>query len=235
MSFLRTLLSLVVFSISVTCWAEEGQGLEEEAKIAHWLDEGQQLVKTEKYQQAIPYFNKIISAYTKIYKEEESLLFSAKSPEESIWVLLEAYANKAKGAKLVSNKWAGAYYLKGFSLISLQHVAEGKASLVQAIALEPNNPLYLSELGHVYQSERDWPNALKAFQKAEIAALKFASPEERDFFLSRAWRGQAFVFIEQHKLDEAEKLFHRCLELNSNDAGALHELRYIQSLKAKSR
>jgi hypothetical protein len=46
-------------------------------------------------------------------------------------------------------------------------------------------------------------------------------------------RGIGYTLIEQNRLDEAEKIYHQCLELNRNDSKAMDELRYIEGLKKR--
>lgn len=42
-----------------------------------------------------------------------------------------------------------------------------------------------------------------------------------------------YALVELKRLDEAEKMYRQCLELDKNDSKASNELRYIQNLKAK--
>ncbi|MGL5632920.1 MAG: tetratricopeptide repeat protein, partial [Azovibrio sp.] len=99
--------------------------------------------------------------------------------------------------------------------------------------LSPYNSQFLSELAYIYQIEKNWPQALTLFQQAETAAQSFSPPDLYDIELAGAWRGQAYVYIEQNRLEEAEKLYRQCLKLNKNDAKALHELGYIEKLRAQ--
>jgi len=49
-----------------------------------------------------------------------------------------------------------------------------------------------------------------------------------------AKRGQAFVLIEQGKLDAAERVLNECLKLDGNDAHARKELEYIAQLRKQA-
>ena len=108
-------------------------------------------------------------------------------------------------------------------------------SLEHALALSPRNSKFLSERVNIYQREKNWSMALQTFQLAETAAKEFAPPDTKNMELSLAWRGIAYVLVEQNRLDEAEKMYQQCLELDKNDPRAMNELRYIRSLKAKNK
>lgn len=61
------------------------------------------------------------------------------------------------------------------------------------------------------------------------------SGDYRDNDTARAWRGIGFVYIETGKLDEAEELYKKCLELNAEDKMAKAELAYIENLREKQK
>jgi tetratricopeptide (TPR) repeat protein len=96
----------------------------------------------------------------------------------------------------------------------------------------PQNAQFLSELGHIYQVEKNWDTQIEVFQRAEKAATTLPK-ENGSANLARAWRGIAFALTEQGKLDESTGYYKKCLELNPNDQTAVSELRYIQQLRAK--
>jgi Flp pilus assembly protein TadD len=71
-------------------------------------------------------------------------------------------------------------------------------------------------------------------QAAASAAREFSPPEAQNIELSRAWRGLGYVCVEQGKLDDAEKMYRQCLDLDAKDSRAVNELQYIQGVRAKS-
>jgi Flp pilus assembly protein TadD len=233
MSLLRALVTLSVLLISAYCWADESPPVSvDNAKFGQLLNEGAQLAQSRKPIEAISYFDKIIAGYEDAYKGEEAKLYCARWQVESLMYLLES-ANAKTTAKVVSANWAYAYYLKAYSLLELGRISEAKALLERAIALSPRNSQFLSEMGNIYQRERNWPKALEIFQAAETAAREFSPQDLKNIELSHALRGLGYVYVEQGKLDDAERMYHQCLELDSNDSKAMNELRYIQGLKAK--
>ena len=70
---------------------------------------------------------------------------------------------------------------------------------------------------------------MRAFERAEEAAQTFSPEAKRNDELARAWRGQAYVEVELGKLDAAEQLYLRCLELDKNDQRAQTELEYVRN------
>ena len=196
------------------------------------LEQGGQFATSGKYHDAVSCFNKVILCCEEIYREEKVKLFCARWITESLMYMTEA-ANSNAAAKIVSILWAYAYYSKGYSLIELGHLSEGKDALDRALALSPRNSQFLSELGSFYQREKNWLKAYETFQAAESAAKEFSPPEQKSVELSRAWRGLGFIYVEQRKLDEAEQMYRQCLELDPADSRAVNELHYVQDLYAK--
>lgn len=142
-------------------------------------------------------------------------------------------AKEQKNTTVLSANWAYAYFLKAYALQELGRLPEAKVLLERAISLSPRNAQFLSELGSIFQREKNWPKALQTYKTAESSAREFSPPNTKDVELAAAWRGIAYILVEQNQLDDAEKLYRQCLELNKNDAKASNELRYVLGLKAK--
>ena len=239
MNLLRILLvGLAVFN-SFPGWCEDGQSsaIDENRKSSQILTDGTRLLQSGKPNEAIEYFDKIIVSYEERFKDDKTQIFCARSPVESLLYLRE-FANAKTGsaegrAKVVSADWAYAFYFRAYALLEIGRLSEAKSSLERALALSPRNSQFLAELAYIYQGEKNWPLALQTFQLAEAAAKVVSPADVKNKDLSRAWRGMGYVLIEQNRLDEAEKMYRQCLELDKNDSKALKELQYIQSLKAK--
>lgn len=232
MAILRRLLPWALLLVALTGWAQgiNGQS-EQDARAAQLMQDGVRLATSGRPADAIAAFDEVAAIYEDAYRDEKVRLYSARSPLESLLYVGEA-ANAKTPAKVVSGNWAYAYYMKAYALIELGRLAEAKTLLQRAIDLSPHNSQFLSELAGVYQREKDWPASMKTFQAAEAQA-EFSPPQLKNADLSRAWRGQAYVYVEQSQLDEAEKLYRKCLDLNAADARALNELRFIQVQRAK--
>lgn len=222
---------------------EAGKGAQPEPAS---IQQGVALVKAGRHAEAITkYLDPIIATLpatpeaaqasalvtSRIPASKGARLYCSPSKEEAILYSMAAAAEN-KHAVVINGLWCEALYLKGFALISLKKFAEAEPLIRRAVELAPENAKYLSELGHIQQFKKDWPEAIATFMRAGKAANGFPSQAGAKMFESRACRGVGFSQIEQRKLDEAEATYQRCLGIDANDAIARHELRYIQSLKS---
>lgn len=229
---------LFCFSATLSWAADEPSASQlpskEEAQQFQLLSDGVALLKGAKPQAAIDgYFDKIIDYYQAKYKGAGQKIFSARTPQEGFLYLAEGANKNVNTLVLPSTTWATAYFTKAYALAELGRIAEAKESLERALALSPRNSQYLSELGNIYQRQKNWPMAIQTFQLAEAAAREFSPADLKNMELSRAWRGLAYVYAEQNRLDEAEKIYQQCISLDPNDSKAKAELRYVQQLRSK--
>lgn len=233
MPFKQLLVALCILLLSAGCLADENSSTPVEISgFEKIFTEGIQFLQAQKPAEAIPYFDRVIAGYEETYKGEEAKLYCARWQIESLMYLMESAKAKTP-AKIVSTNWAFAYYTKAYSLLELGRIADAKASLERAIALSPRNSQFLSEMGNIYQREKNWPKALEVFLASESAAREFSPPDLKNTELARALRGLGYVYIELGRLDDASKIYRQCLEIDATDVKALNELRYIQGLKAK--
>jgi Flp pilus assembly protein TadD len=207
----------------------------EDAKVSQQLVDGVRLMQSKKSAEAIQIFDSVAAGYESKYKDKNTKYYSARSPAETLFYTLDAATSNKGSATVVSGNWGYAYYLKAYALLDLGRVAEAKAQLQRAVTLSPQNSQFLSELGHVYQLEKNWQTALQIFQRAESAAKEFSPANARNGELGRAWRGMGFAYVELNRLDDAEAMYRQCLELDKNDAAAMRELRYVQGVKARAK
>lgn len=207
----------------------------DEAKLQQMIVEGVNLLRAGRQAEAISLqFDRVISAYEAKFNDPNVDYYCARHQGEALLYLVQAASgDKKRNALVVSLNWALAYYFKGYAFIELKRLADARPPLERAVALSPQNAQFLGELGYYHQTQKDWPGAYALFKRAEEAARGFSPPELRNKELARAWRGMGYALIEMKRLDEAEALYRKCLELDANDALAQHELRYLLSLKAK--
>jgi len=230
--------AFLLILIPMISWAQAAPSsstFNEDHRQAQLLADGVRILASGKPKEAIAqYFEKVVASYEDQYRDTNVRLLCARSTQESLLYLLQS-AKDNIATTVISATWADAYYYKAYALVELKQVPEAKTTLARALALSPSNSQYLSELGHIYQWERDWPMALQTFQAAEAAAHDVSPPQTREIELCRAWKGLGYVFVEQNRLAEAEKMYKQCLELKKDDSLAMRELRHIQGLKAKQR
>jgi tetratricopeptide (TPR) repeat protein len=190
------------------------------------------LISGHKPAEAVELLDRIIADQEKANRGETRQVFCARSSTETI-LYAGMGAEAGKAAVVLGPDWSMAIFLKGFALIDLNRSEEAKPLFEKAVAMSPMNAQFLGELGEWYKSRRDWPQAYALFERARAAA-EFSPADMKDHDQRRGMRGMGFVLIEQGRLDEAEALFRKCLEIDPNDAGAKQELQYIQEQRAKS-
>jgi len=179
------------------------------------------------------YFDKVIELCEKSFDDSQKRFFYARTPAESLFYLMKAAAEETP-ASVINAPCAEAHYLSGYASLDLGRVEEAEDRILKALEWSPVNPQFKSELGHIKQIQKDWNAALEMFTEAEGNTSAFSPEEVRNAELTRAKRGIGYTLIELGRLDEAEAKFKECLEINANDEGAQHELKYIAELRGKA-
>ena len=173
----------------------------------------------------------VISAYKAHYGNSKRKIFCARSPEESLALMMKA-AVDTNSAIALSFIWSDAYFIKAYASEDLGRMSEAKATLQQALKMSPFNAQYLAEMGQIYAREKKWSKAEQSYREAEDNASLSPSASKSDD-LAKARRGLGYVLVELGKLDEAEKKYQQCLAANPNDKKAKAELDYVREQKAK--
>ena len=176
--------------------------------------------------------NPLIASHEAEVRDSQASVYCANTPAESLMYLVSA-ANAKKSALVVDGTLCNAYFMRGFAEVDLGQIKAAAADYDHVLALSPHNPHYLNEVGQFHSRLRDWNGALALFHRAEDDAKAFAVEGRANAELGLALRGIGFVDVELGKLDEAEALYRRCLEIDTNDGKAKAELGYVQGLKAK--
>jgi tetratricopeptide (TPR) repeat protein len=96
------------------------------------------------------------------------------------------------------------------------------------IAIEPDHPELWCEKGYILGQLKRHEEALQCYIRA--ASLRDWAP---DSYIARALRGQGVQLIDLDRLDEAEDVLRRSLELEPDNKVALNELDYIANLRQK--
>ncbi len=179
------------------------------------------------------YLDPIIASYEAANPPSKRRVYSARGTAATLFYLLLASKDKVDAVAL-GPTWGEAYFYKGFALIDLGRPAEAHAMFDKAIALSPSDARFISELGNLYQTEKDWPTALATFRNAETAAA-FSPDPVRIYEQTRALRGQGFALTEMGRYDESIAVYRKCLVLNPKDRIAEQELGYIAGLRGKAK
>ncbi len=254
----KTTVSISIFSVAdqeyINAWSPASSaGADETADNGRWgkmVSEGKSLLYQQKPGEAIEeFFDPVIEHFNSIKNASSSQIYCARDSKETLVYLMQTavmnakvdgkdipeywgnrFAEKRNSSEVLPQFWAEAFYLKAYAFVDLGRLDQAKSCLETAVGLSPCNSRYLSELGYIYQIEKDWDMALQAYSAAGGESILFSLPDEKDYDQGRAWRGEGFVLVELGKLEEAKALYKKCLELDPNDKKALAELKYIESL-----
>jgi tetratricopeptide (TPR) repeat protein len=204
-----------------------------EAKVADdRVDRAFALMKEGNQTAAITILDKKIADFEKAHPAcSDTLVFSASNLTQTLYYSGISAALKKNGVVL-DGDWALAYFLKGFALIDLKRADDALPYLDRAVALSPGDAQFIAERGEWYKSHKQWDKAFSDF-KAAVDASNFSDDSTKARHKARGLRGMAYVRIEQNNLNEAERLYKESLKLEPNNAGAMSELEYIKSLRAK--
>lgn len=224
------IVTILVFFLSGCASQQLAQQSDPLSETELLLDSSLTQLSRRNTKKAIVGFNKVISLCEDQYSSHEGKVYASRGAVEALYYMVKAAAS-GESAIAVSSTCSDALYFRGYASLDLGQVDLAEKYIKKAIAMAPVNSVYLSELGHIYHSKRDWENALGVFAEAEKAAT-YSPPDLMDTELARAKRGVGYSLIELGKLDEAERKFKECLEINENDEGALKELNYIETLRS---
>lgn len=233
MNNLKLALPILLILTAHPVWCQQESrtsSADEDAGQVKLLSEGRRLLDSGKPKEAIEYFDKVLANFEAKYGNSEKRIYCARDSTESLTYLIIA-AEEKRDALVLTGTWAGAYFMKGYALLESGRISEAKSSIEQALVLSPHNSQYLSEMGYVYQIEKNWPKALKYFEEAENCAEAFSPPEDKLHELGVARRGLGYVLVELGRLSEAEEKYRQCLKSDPNDKKAKNELEYIHSLQ----
>ncbi|ATY31236.1 tetratricopeptide repeat protein [Sphingomonas psychrotolerans] len=190
-----------------------------------------QAVEAGKAAEATAILEPLLAEYEKLYAGEKRKIYCAHNPAQALFYIAGASAAK-QDAIAIDPGWCTALWGRGFALIDLGQIDAAVPFLERAVALSPSHAHYLSELGYAYQAQKKWQLSHDLYSRA-AAAAEGEQGDQRKRSLRRAWFGMGYDLIELGRLDEAEKLLNRCLELFPDDQKIKNELKYIRDQRAK--
>ncbi len=196
------------------------------------VEEASVLLRSGKPAEAMVLLDPAILHFEKTYAGEKRKIFCATSGAETLLYLASVAATK-RDAIAIEPGWCDALFMKGYALIDRGNIPGGVVYLEKAIGMAPYHAHYLNELGYALQTQKQWDQALGIYQQAEDAA-RLAGKEFEKEERGRALRGRGFIYIEQGKLDDAEKVYRAALKLDPKDEKAKGELDYIHEQRGRS-
>jgi len=176
------------------------------------------------------YFDPVIEHFERTYRDSGKHVYAARNQMQTFLYVALPHEDK-KGVEVVDSTWSDAYLLKAYALTELRRLSDAQAALERALALSPFTADYVSELAYTYQAQGQCDRSISTYQQAESVAQVGSDDSTKTSDLTRAWRGQGYCLVEEGRLDEAEKLYRKCLELDPSDAKAKGEIEYIKKKK----
>ena len=220
-----------LIATTVVGFADAGRDPDKDPQMMKLLQEARHHIDSKNPAGAIAKCDGVISAYKAHYGDSKQKIFCARSPEESLLLMMKAAVDK-NNAVALSFIWSDAYFIKAYASEDLGRMSEAKATLQQALKMSPFNAQYLAEMGQIYAREKKWSKAEQSYREAEDNASLSPSASKSDD-LAKARRGLGYVLVELGKLDEAEKKYQQCIAANPNDTKAKEELQYVREQKAR--
>lgn len=137
----------------------------------------------------------------------------------------------AEGTEKRGIFWTGPPYTRMMFLMAMMDVEEGKYDdamvwLDKALELEPDNPTLMGEKAFILKHKGNNEEAYGLYMEA-VESRSWASPTE----VASAMRGAGVALVDLQRLDEAEDLLRRSLELDPESVIARKELIYIEGLR----
>lgn len=200
-----------------------------DAQHNNMLTTGMNTLSNGKAKEAIlNYFNPIIKDYENNYASTREQIFTARTQKEH-----DKYMHSVNNAKILSETWSEAYYLKAYALLELKEINEAQTVVKKALNLAPSNSKYLSEFAHIYQLKKEFKDALRTYTWAETSANLYTPKSLHQKELLRAKRGMGYNLIELKEFNKAENIYKQILKILPHDEIAIKELKYIQELKKR--
>ncbi len=215
-------------------------------------DRAWQLLAGKRYKELPPLCDQITASQdrpTPEYENEKEmgLYFVQAGDFLSFSFAYSAFGAPVKRVIRLRHPGAEAWFIRGYCQCETEEFTPAAQSLEQSLRMFPWNPDALNELGHCYQKLGHTQEALDTFRKAVAVCRTWPFDLVNRYWItshgvapapswnlvaeSRAWRGMGYQLVERKCLDEAERAFHKSLELEPDNSSALSELEYIRNLR----
>jgi len=177
--------------------------------------------------------NAVINKYEAQYGQYPKDIYSARGTTDALMYAAMGAKDKANhNIVVLGPAWAMAYWARGYAYGEMNRYDDEQVELVKALALAPFDSQYNNELAFVLMQKRDWNGALAHYQTGQEYAPLTATDAAIPLQCS-ALRGQGYVLVELHRLDEAEAKYRECLKLIPGEPKSTGEIGYIQEQRKK--
>lgn len=210
------------------------------AEVGQLIERGLALVREQRCQEAIREgFEPAVAEMERTFPEPRR---GDRAREASIEVFSAVTNGMTVESDVTPSVYPDTLYMIAFCLIELGDMTSAERYLARALAVIPDDVMYLSELGHIYQTRHDFQKALENYERAVASVERLrAQPSAGSLRIlgsdlvhwhGRALRGVGFSLIELNRLDEAEAAYRRALAVNPGDEQSQNELRFIAERRA---
>ncbi|WP_430388370.1 tetratricopeptide repeat protein [Dyella sp. 20L07] len=176
----------------------------------------------------------VVKKFEAEYASSDAQIYSARGMTDA---LLYAGLGTTNGGHrkvdVLGPAWAMAYWARGYAYGEMARYDDERIELDKALALAPLDAQYNNELAFTYSQMHEWEKALALYQRAEENAELTTTDVPHSQCASL--RGQGYVLVELHRLDEAEAKYKACLKITPDEPKSLAEIDYIQTLRKKPR
>jgi len=173
----------------------------------------------------------VVNKFEAQYAHSKATIYSARGTGDALLYAAGNLGGSHGEVEVIGPAWAMAYWARGYAYGEMARYDDERRELEKALALAPFDAQYNNELAFVYMQKRDWPQALAHYENGEAFA-DITAPDSPNVKCV-ALRGQGYVLVEQHKLDEAEAKYRACLKVTPDEPKSLAEIGYIQDLRKK--
>jgi len=192
---------------------------------AGWYNDGMAAIRAKNPARAVSLMKPVLADFEKRYAEEKRHIYCAINPAQSAAYTSDA-TKAAQAFVTIEPDWCRAQYVRAYALIDLDDLDGALVAFRRLTDLAPKNSRYLSELGYVLTSKRQFSEALAVYQRS-LDAVNL-SPDDTDSETCTAYRGIGYALAKLGRIAEAEKAYRACLKLepdNEDVQGAIDDLK----------
>ena len=170
------------------------------------------------------------ASYPMVEKKGDTLTVRAPTESEATMLGILATAADSSISKIAVDydTYGNASFLLGWHFNHIRQPQDAVKALDRGLALQPDNGGLVSEKGMALALLGRFPDVVDLYD----GWLKAAPAGDASPHRARILRAKGYALIELDKLDEAEAVYRKALEIEPGHATAKAELDYIAKVKA---